>query len=366
VSLACLRPDLPAGYPFQVSQLAHRAKLDQNESAVDLPLELKRELCAELAARAWNRYVQPADYTRAKNALAAAFGQPPERVALTVGADQAIEAAFLVGGGPGRRARWFEPTYPFIATAARRTSTHAEPVALGRDVDRRLDPAAVLAPEPPDLVALVSPNNPTGGLVADPVLDAALSEPRRLVLVDEAYFEVSGWTAAARLERCDNLFLARSLSKSMLAGVHVGCAIAHPEAIAAVERLYTAPYHMDAWQLLCAERYELIRPHVQAAAHAVRAERERVGAALRRHELEVLDGRANFLAFEVGARAAEVWRGLAQAGVRVRDLGGLPGLAGFLRVTIGTAGENDLFLEELGRLLGSAGPAGVSPCSPPS
>lgn len=351
MSLACLRSDLPAGYPFQVSQLAHRVKLDQNESGIDLPADLKRELTAELAARAWNRYVQPDDYTRAKRALAALFEQPPERVALTVGADQAIEAAFLVGGGPGRRARWFEPTYPFIATAARRTSTRAEPVALGRDIDRRLDPAAVLAPDPPDLVALVSPNNPTGGVVSEAVLDAALSDPRRLVLVDEAYFEVSGWTAAARLDRADNLFIARSLSKSMLAGVHVGCAIAHPDAIAALERLYTAPYHLNAWQLLCAERYELIRPHVRRAADAVRTERERVAAALRGHQLPVLDGRANFLAFEIGARAGAVWQGLAEAGVRVRDLGGLPGLAGFLRVTIGTAVENDLFLEEIVRLL---------------
>jgi histidinol-phosphate aminotransferase len=346
VTLPCLRPDLPAGYPFQVSQLPHRAKLDQNESPVDLPAELKRELAAELAARAWNRYVQPADYARAKRALADVFGVAPESLAVTVGADQAIEAAFLCGGGPGRRARWFEPTYPFIATAARRTFTRAEPAVLGRDIDRLLDPAAIQE-APADLIALVSPNNPTGGVVADPVLDAALAEPGRLVLVDEAYFEVSGWTALARLERAPNLFIARSLSKSMLAGVHVGCAIAHPEAIAAIERLYTAPYHLDAWQLLCAERYAVIRPHVGAAAAAVRAERERVAAALRGRGLAVLDGRANFLAFEVGPRATEVWSALAGAGIRVRDLGALPGLAGFLRVTIGTPTENDLFLAEL-------------------
>jgi len=356
MTLPCLRPDLPAGYAFQVSQLPHRAKLDQNEAAIDLPDEVKRELAAELAARPWNRYVQPADHARAKRALAGAFGVAPESLAITVGADQAIEAAFLVAGGPGRRARWFEPTYPYIATAARRTFTAAQPIELGRDIDRLIDAARVAA-EPTtsipavDLVALVSPNNPTGGLVADAVLDAALADPRRLVLIDEAYFEVSQWSALPRLAGAPNLFLARSLSKSMLAGVHVGCAIAHPEAIAAIERLFTAPYHLNAWQLLCAERYAALRPHVVAAAAAARAERERIAAALRRHGLPVIDGHANFLAFEVGARAGEVWSGLAAAGVRVRDLGALPGLAGFLRVTVGTAAENDLFLGELGRRL---------------
>jgi len=350
VTLPCLRPDLPAGYAFQVSQLAYRAKLDQNETAIDLPVELKRELAAELAARAWNRYVQPADYARAKRALADVFGVAPDALAVTVGADQAIEAAFLCGGGPGRRAIWFEPTYPYIATAARRTSTPADPFVLGRDIDQRLDADCVTGSSA-DLVALVSPNNPTGGVVSESVLDAALAEPSRLVLVDEAYFEISGWTALARLDRAPNLFLARSLSKSMLAGVHVGCAIAHPEAITAIERLYTAPYHLDAWQLLCAERYALLRPHVGAAAAMIRAERERVAAALRARGLTVLEGRANFLTFEVGGRSRAVWHGLAEAGVRVRDLGALPGLAGFLRVTIGTEEENDLFLSEIVSLL---------------
>jgi histidinol-phosphate aminotransferase len=345
MTLPCLRPDLPAGYPFQVSQLPHLAKLDQNECAVDLPGELKRELAAELATRSWNRYVQPADYARARKALADVFGVAPESLALTVGADQAIEAAFLCGGGPGRRARWFEPTYPFIATAARRSFTTGEPVVLGRDVDRLLDASHVMAAA--DLVALVSPNNPTGGVVAAEVVDAALSEPSRLVLVDEAYFEVSGWSVVGRIERAPNLFIARSLSKSMLAGVHVGCAIAHPDAIAAVERLYTAPYHLDAWQLLCAERYAELRPHVRAAAEMVRGERARLASALAALGLAALDARANFIAFEVGERSQDVWRGLAEAGVRVRDLGGLPGLAGFLRVTIGQPAENDLFLAEL-------------------
>ncbi len=351
MTLPCLRPDLPAGYSFQVSQLPHRAKLDQNEAAVDLPDELKRELAAELAARAWNRYVQPADYARAKQALAGAFGVEPASLAVTVGADQAIEAAFLCAGGPGRRARWFEPTYPYIATAARRTFTDAEPVVLGRDIDRLLDAERVLAGPPVNLLALVSPNNPTGGLVAEPVLDAALSDPRRLVLIDEAYFAFSGWTSLSRAAAAPNLFIARSLSKSMLAGVHVGCAIAHPDVIAAIERLYTAPYHLDGWQILCAERYQQLLPHVVAATSASRAERERVAAALRGLGLSALDSRANFVAFEVGARSGDVWRGLAEAGVRVRDLGGLPGLAGFLRVTIGSAADNDLFLAELGRRL---------------
>ncbi|HTM19802.1 MAG TPA: aminotransferase class I/II-fold pyridoxal phosphate-dependent enzyme, partial [Kofleriaceae bacterium] len=274
MTLPWLRPDLPAAYPFQVGERPVRAKLDQNETPVDLPAELKADLAAELTRCAWNRYVQPAEYAAAKRGLAAAAGVDPDQLAITVGADQAIEAAFLIAGGPGRRARWFEPTYPYIAHCALRTATAGEPAALGDDVD---------AGPRCDLIALVAPNNPTGGLPDDAVVAAALADPRRLLLLDEAYADFAGATRLPALAAHGNLLIARSLSKSSLAGIHVGFAAAHPDAVARIERMVTAPYHLDALQLVIARRYPELLPHVRAAAAAVVAERDRVHAALAAH-----------------------------------------------------------------------------------
>jgi histidinol-phosphate aminotransferase len=353
-SLAWLRPDLPAAYPFQVGEQPYRAKLDQNETPVDLPADLKADLGAELARVAWNRYVQPAEYAAAKRGLAGALGVDPDRIALTVGADQALEAAFLIAGGPGRRARWFEPTYPYLAHCAVRTGTAADPVALGAEVDARIDPAAIDAGSLSALVALVAPNNPTGGMPADAAVAAALADPRRLLLLDEAYADFSGATRLAELAAHPNLLIARSLSKSSLAGIHVGCAAAHPDAVAKIERMFTAPYHLDALQLLVARRYGDLLPHVRASAAAVVAERDRLHAALAAMPgITPRPSRANFILFALpGAPAAHA--ALAAAGVRIRNVGGLPGLSGHLRVTIGTAAENDLFLTELASALAAA------------
>jgi histidinol-phosphate aminotransferase len=355
MSLRCLRSDLPQSYSFAVTELPHRAKLDQNESAVDLPMELKRDLAAELAAQPWNRYVQPAEYAEARAALATVVGVDSDRLVLTAGCDQAIEAAFVVGGGPGRRARWFEPTYPYIGHAARRTFTDHEAVMLGAELDSALDASAAVAEPGPDLLVLVSPNNPTGGLVAESVVVAALQDRRRLVFVDEAYADFSGHTHAALLAEHDNLLIGRSLSKSSLAAVHLGYVLGHPRAIAAIERMVIAPYHLNSIQLIMARRYGDIAPHVRAMAEQVAAERERVHRAL-----ATMDGvtprpsRANFVLFAMAGeagRARVVHQALARAGVRVRDVGGLPGLAGHLRVTVGTRADNDLFLSALGAVL---------------
>src|SRR5688572_21024567 len=138
MSLVCLRPDLPAPGSFTVAEVPYRAKLDQNEAPLDLPAEVKREILADLGSRSWNRYPQPREYAQARAKLAEAIGVEPERVALTVGCDQVIQAAFLLAGGPGRRARWFEPTYPYISLMSRVTATIGEGIVLGEEVDAAL------------------------------------------------------------------------------------------------------------------------------------------------------------------------------------------------------------------------------------
>ncbi len=351
--LSCLRPELPAQTGFTVTELPHVAKLDQNESAVDLPAAFKRELAEALAGAPWNRYPQPREYQAARAALAAALGVPAACVALTVGGDQVIQAAFLLAGGAGRRARWFEPTYPYVALAARVTGTSADAVVLGAEVDERIDAAAIVRGARPDLVVLVSPNNPTGGVVARAAVEAALADETRLVLMDEAYADFSAapsWLEEAT--RRPNLIVGRSLSKSMCAAVRLGFAVAHPQIIATIDRIYTAPYHLNGLQLRVAERYAEILPIVRSNAAAVRGERERVHAALARLPgLAPRPSQGNFVFFSLARAARELQAKLARAGVRVRDVSGLPGAGEALRVTIGTREDNDTFLARLGEAL---------------
>lgn len=53
--LSFLRPGLPTSPTLTVSQLPCVAKLDQNESPLDLPQELKDDILAELSTLEWNR-----------------------------------------------------------------------------------------------------------------------------------------------------------------------------------------------------------------------------------------------------------------------------------------------------------------------
>lgn len=341
MKLPFLRTDLPPIPAFSVQELPHRAKLDQNESPYDLPEPLKRDLAQALAAENWNRYPQPARYRRARAAFASAIGIEPERVLLTAGGDQTILAAFWAAAGPDRPALVFEPTYPMFAHYARVTATPCQRVVLGADFT--IDPAHLEGPFA--LRCLVSPNNPTGGLVARPLIEAALLA-EGLVLIDEAYAEFAEQSVLPLLDRHPNLFVGRSLSKSLLAGLRLGYGIGHPDLIAACEHLFFAPYHLTVAQLTLFERFAEVRPHVRDAITRVRAERDRVAAALAALARRVWPSQANFVLFELDDAAAVAAR-LAARGVRIRDVSGLPGLSQHLRVTVGTPAENDLFLQAL-------------------
>jgi histidinol-phosphate aminotransferase len=229
---------------------------------------------------------------------------------------------------------------------ARITQTALTQVVLGPDFE--IVPGALTADE--DLLLLVSPNNPTGG-GPDPVQirEALLARPR-LVFVDEAYADYARVSVIPMLQDLPNLLVGRSLSKSLLAGVRLGYGVGHPAVISTLERLLFAPYHLSALQLLVALHFDQIQPRLAARVEAVVTQRSRVLAGIRRLGLRAWESAGNFILFAV-EDARGVNERLLDQGIRLRDVSSMPGLERHLRVTVGDAAENDLFLAALARAI---------------
>jgi histidinol-phosphate aminotransferase len=341
-----IRPELMDNRSsFTVSEITHRAKLDQNESPVDLPLEVKNILLQDLQDAGWNRYPQPKEYYEAREIFASALGFPADRIFIGMGADQLILSAYHLSGGPGRTARVFEPTYPMFRHYARITSTQTDVAILG--------PGYRIEPEHLEgdfaIVHVVSPNNPTGNLQDREIVRNAV-EGGGLVLVDEAYAGFSGCTYCDLIEEYDNVLVARSLSKSLLAGARIGYGIAHPDVIAILDRIHTVPYHLNLFSLAVIRHYPELIPHFERVQAEVIRERDLLYERMVDLPVHPYPSHANFILFRVD-RARRVYRDLLDRGVRIRDVGGLPGLEGHLRVTVGTGEENRIFLEALKEVL---------------
>ncbi len=323
-----------------LSDIKYVAKLDQNESPFDVPEDIKVKLLEEFRRFEWNRYPQPTYYQETREIFADTMGLDPKNIAFTVGADQGIWMAFFLAGGRGRKAIIYEPTYPIFKHAARLTQTEAERITLG--VDYTIDPATFRGK---DIITIVNPNNPTGNIQEPKIVEEALSTGK-FVALDEAYYPFSGITYAHFVNEFPNLFIIRSLSKSLLAGARIGYVIAHPEVINLVDEILTAPYHMNMFQLTILRNFHLLKPHMERSASHVNSEKERLYGVFEKLGIKYYPSHANFILFRVD-NADDVYDGLLERGVRIRNTSRMPGLENHLRVTIGKKEENDAFIEAL-------------------
>jgi histidinol-phosphate aminotransferase len=285
--------------------VAEIVRFDGNTSPQLLPSTRAEALAEELA----RIHTYPhGGYPRLERAIADYASVSPENVVLGAGADDLILLVTRSFAGPGDRvAIANDPTYPMF------------PISVWVA-------GAEVSDDDPVLTICCRPNNPTGEL-------GALPETRPLV-VDEAYFEYSGETAAGSIE--DGVIVIRTFSKAFgLAGARVGYALAGRDVAAELnQRQHPAPVSTLSAALAIAALASA--PDVTP----ILDERERVAGRLREIGYEPFPSHANFLYVPVDEPQAEYDR-LLQEGLAVRPV------RGGIRITIRNEHDDERLLQLL-------------------
>lgn len=337
-----------------------RVKLDANEMPFALPPEVRADLARELAAVDLNRYPDPT-HRELRAELSHQVGVAPDQLLIGNGSDEIIQLLItcFAEPRPGQaRALVAYPAPTFVVFRGAALAVGCEPFEIATDpeADFALDPDELerqVAAARPNLIFFARPNNPTGTLwPSHLVAELARRHPDLLVVSDEAYAAYAGDGMVAMLPELPNLVVMQTLSKVGLAGLRVGYLCGRPELIAEIEKV-RAPYNVGALNQRAA--LWILRHHrgllLRRCADVV-VEREKLAAALDQLSgLRVFTSQANLILFRVGrpgdGRASEVWQRLCQRGVLVRNFDRPGPLSGCLRVTIGSAEENELFLAAL-------------------
>jgi histidinol-phosphate aminotransferase len=358
-----LREDLRGRSAYGAPQLDVPVRLNTNENSHALPEPLLDDIAkaARDVAAGLNRYPDR-DATALRTDLAAYLGHglAPEQVWAANGSNEILQQVLQAFGGPGRAALGFSPSYSMheiIATgtgtgwlSARRAEDFTVPPELAADQVREAQPAVVF---------LTSPNNPTGTALPLETVEAVLEVAPGMVVVDEAYGEFARPgvpSALTLLPGNPRLVVTRTMSKAFgMAGLRVGYLAADPAVVEALQ-LVRLPYHLSALTQAVARVALVHAPQLLATVEAVKAERDRIVAALPQLGLEAVPSDANFALFGRLADAAATWQQLLDRGVLVRD----PGLAGWLRVTAGTQLEVDAFLSALTDVTKAGAPAAAT------
>ena len=348
-----VRADLADVVPYGAPQLDVPVRLNTNETAQPPPPGFLEEVGHRIRSLELNRYPDRPHHAL-RDALAARAGLTREQVWAANGSNEVLIQLLQAYGGPGRRALYVRPGYSMYPELCRTAVTEAVEVDL--DEGFRLGPelaAAAVAEHDPHLVFVPSPNNPVGTPVEHDAIRALHDDSRALVVVDEAYIDFADPTASVLplLGELPRLAVARTFSKAFrLAGLRLGYLLTHAWVVEDVQKV-RLPYHLDAIKqvagIVAVEQEDAFLEHRRRVA----AERDRVAAALReRSDVEVFPSVANFVL--VRAAVPDLFDRLLEQGVLVRDFSSRPRLAGCVRVTIGTAEENDTFLAALQTVLG--------------
>jgi histidinol-phosphate aminotransferase len=340
-----IRPEILAMSAYAVPHAAGMVKLDAMENPYPLPATLRRELAERLAKVELNRYPEP-NPAGLRELIKKRMRVPAGmEILLGNGSDDLIQVLTLALSRPGAVLMYPSPTFVMYSMNAAFTGMRAVAVPLREDFS--LDADAFIArmrAERPAIVFLAYPNNPTGVLYPRGDVLRIIGAAPGVVVLDEAYHVFAGETLMDELPRFANLLVLRTVSKLGLAGIRLGYLAGRPEWIEQlnkVRQVYNINVLTEAAALFVLERLEVL----EAQAAEIRAERERLGAALAAlPAVKVFPSRANFFLVRV-PDAERTYEALSRQGVLVRKLH--PGLAQCLRVTVGTPEEDRILLKAL-------------------
>lgn len=345
-----LRDDLRGRTPYGAPQLDVAVRLNTNENPYPPTPALVADVVAAVGDIAGELHRYPDRDAVALRSDLAAYLAEATGVQLTErnlwaanGSNEILQQILQAFGGPGRTALGFEPSYSMHPIIAAGTRTEWAPTP--RRADFSLDTtraAEIVAEHRPDIVFVTSPNNPTGQSVPLDDLRPLIEAAPGIVVVDEAYAEFSSRRSAVELlaDYPQKLIVSRTMSKAFaFAGGRLGYLAAAPAVVDAL-LLVRLPYHLSALTQAAARASLRHANETLGSVAKLAAERDRVVEALGGLGFQVVDSDANFVLFGWFEDAHATWRSYLEHGVLIRDVG----IAGHLRVTIGTPDENDAFL----------------------
>jgi histidinol-phosphate aminotransferase len=316
-------------------------RLDFNENAEGCSprvLARIREITADDLARYPER--EPVEAIAATH-----LGLAADQVLLTNGVDEGIHLLCEAYLEPQDEIIVVTPTFSMYEIFAEATGAKVIRVQCAEDLRFPLDKVLASISGATRLIAVASPNNPTGGVASrEQLLAIAKRAPDAALLVDEAYYEFHGKTVMPEVVALPNLFVARTFSKAYgLAGLRIGILAGPREQMPMVRRV-SSPYSVNAVALLALPVALADGEFVARYVEQVKVGRTKLETELQRARMKWWPSEANFVLMRIGERHREFVGAMRQRGILVRDRSADPGCEGCVRITLGTSEQTERLL----------------------
>ena len=303
-----------------------------------------------------------ANSTALRTAIAARTGVEPADIVVGNGSENLLELLCLAFLSPGDRVVTLLPSFGLHEIFPRMMGAQVDMVPVTDSMEFDIDAwCAALGggARPPRMAILSNPSNPVGCMLDADAFDRVVraAPPETLLVIDEAYYEYARLTPGfpdvlTRLRAQERPWIVlRTFSKAWgLAGLRVGYGLAsHVELVRMLDRVRT-PFNVN----LAAQRAALAAwgdaDHMEKAVQETVAQREILRTQLRDLGVAVAPSAANFLFVDLRRANGPVAEALLARGIIVKPWKEA-GYEHFIRVSVGAAADNRLFVAALADIL---------------
>ncbi|MEJ2454904.1 MAG: histidinol-phosphate transaminase [Candidatus Thiodiazotropha sp.] len=340
-----LSPYVPGEQP----QIDNLVKLNTNENPYGPSPKVIEAIQGELGD-ALRLYPDPTA-SRLRVTVAEYYGLQADQVFIGNGSDEVLAHTFFALFQQPEPLLFPDITYSFYPVYCGLYGIDYRTIPLAEDFTLWIDDYD----RPNGGIIFPNPNAPTGRLLTLNLIETLLKRNRNsVVVIDEAYIDFGGESAAVLVPRYDNLLVIQTLSKSRaLAGMRIGLALGDKALLEGLIRVKDSfnSYPIDRLALAAGIAAFEDDEHFRNICSQVIDERERVTAQLQELGFEVVPSAANFVFARHPERdAGELSARLREASVIVRHFR-QPRIDQYLRITIGTPEQNRQLIEALKPLL---------------
>jgi histidinol-phosphate aminotransferase len=338
---------------YSINQPDCRVKLNQNENPYRLPEAFQRDMAEVCSKMEWNRYPE-IDGRSLREPLARELEVDPDTLVLGNGSNELLMAVMTTLLEPDRRLVVVEPTFSLYRHLGKLTGADVVVLPLEEVFEFPEEMLAQALADPrTSLSVLCSPNNPTGSVLSFKQVQRLLKVTRGVLLIDEAYVDFSSQDFMPLLREHPNMILTRTFSKAWaLAGIRLGYSLSSPDLAKEMTKALL-PFRISRLTLEAGKVLLKYKVWIKSREGEIVKERERLFNALDEMEgITAYPSQANFILIRPEQEAQSLFNKLVEQSILIRDVSAYPFLDNHLRISVGTAEENNLLIETLRSLLG--------------
>jgi len=339
----------------QLGDQSEVLKLDWNEATVP-PSPKVAEAIHQFIDSGRLQWYPSTRNARLIEALSAYSSVPTDSVQYFAGSDDLHEYVVRAFIDTGDTALIVSPTYDSFRAIAESAGANTVQCWLDSEFGLEIDKLhEAITTHRPKLVYLCNPNNPTGTqFPLETLRELFDAHGSSLFVIDEAYVEFGGESAAPLIPTSANCVITRTFSKAFaLASFRIGYALSATENLDVMNRVRNPKSVSVVSQVAAQAALEDIGYMQSYVAEVLRAKSWFVNA-LTNMGLTSHSGGGNFILVDTGSGTKEhLIKALEERQVFVRDLSHIPRMQRYLRVTVGTTAQMQIVAQGFSAALGA-------------